>query len=70
MYAVGSPEKVAEKLLHQHEVFGHQRTMLQLSVGSVSHADMVRAIGLLGTVTAPLVREEVARRESGGSRLD
>jgi probable LLM family oxidoreductase len=64
MYAVGSPEKVAEKLLLQHEVFGHQRVMMQLAVGPLPHADVMRAIELLGTKTAPLVRAEVARREA------
>jgi alkanesulfonate monooxygenase SsuD/methylene tetrahydromethanopterin reductase-like flavin-dependent oxidoreductase (luciferase family) len=63
-YAVGSPEQVAEKLLHHHEVFGHQRTMLQLAVGPTPHADVMRAIELLGTKVAPVVREEIARREA------
>jgi probable LLM family oxidoreductase len=63
MYAVGSPEQVAEKLLHHHEVLGHQRTMLQLAVGPVPHADVMRAIELLGTKVAPIVRQEVERRE-------
>jgi probable LLM family oxidoreductase len=63
-YAVGSPQQVAEKLLHHHEVLGHQRTMLQLAVGSVSHRDVMRAIELLGTEVAPIVRAEVARREA------
>lgn len=62
-YAVGSPQQVAEKLLHHHEVFGHQRTMLQLAVGPVPHKDVMRAIELLGTQVAPVVRDEVARRE-------
>jgi probable LLM family oxidoreductase len=63
MYAVGSPEQVAEKLLYHHEVFGHQRTMLQMAVGPLPHADIMRAIELLGTRVAPIVREEVARRD-------
>jgi probable LLM family oxidoreductase len=62
-YAVGSPEQVAEKLLHHHAVFGHQRTMLQLAVGPVPHREVMRAIELLGTKVAPIVRQEVARRE-------
>jgi len=64
MYAVGSPSQVVEKLMHQYEVLGHQRAMLQLAVGPVSHRDVMRAIELLGTEVAPVVRAEVARRES------
>jgi alkanesulfonate monooxygenase SsuD/methylene tetrahydromethanopterin reductase-like flavin-dependent oxidoreductase (luciferase family) len=59
---VGDPERVAEKVLFQHELFGHQRFLLQISVGTLPHPDVLRAIELLGTAVAPLVREEVARR--------
>lgn len=61
-YAVGSPSQVAEKLLYQHEVLGHQRAMLQLAVGTVKHKDIMRAIELLGTEVAPIVRKGVANR--------
>ena len=30
---VGSPQEVIEKILLQHEIFGHQRFLAQLSVG-------------------------------------
>ncbi|MEU6642617.1 LLM class flavin-dependent oxidoreductase [Saccharomonospora sp. NPDC046836] len=63
MYAVGSPQQVIEKLLHQHEILGHQSTMLQLAVGPIEHRDIMRAIELLGTEVAPAVRAEVARRQ-------
>ena len=54
--AVGSPQEVTEKILALHEIFGHQRTLLQLSVGAVPHASVLRAIELLGTEVAPAVR--------------
>ena len=59
---VGSPREVIEKVLFQHEIFGHQRFLAQLSVGDLAHRDVLRAIELLGTEVAPVVREEVARR--------
>ena len=59
---VGNPDEIAEKILFQHGVFGHQRFLIQLSVGTLPHAKMMRAIELLGTKVAPLVRDEVARR--------
>jgi alkanesulfonate monooxygenase SsuD/methylene tetrahydromethanopterin reductase-like flavin-dependent oxidoreductase (luciferase family) len=61
---VGSPEEVAEKVLFQHELFGHERFMAQISVGNLAHARAMRAIELLGTEVAPRVREEVARRNA------
>jgi probable LLM family oxidoreductase len=60
--AVGSPEQVAEKLLFEHELFGHHRYMAQMSVGAVEHCDVLRSIELFGTEVAPIVREEVGRR--------
>ena len=57
---VGSPQEVVEKILFQHEIFGHQRFLLYLS--SLDHAKTMRAIELYGTEVAPAVRAEVARR--------
>lgn len=59
---IGSPTEVIEKILFQHEIFGHQRLLLQLGVGTMPHAKMMRAVELLGTKVAPIVREEIARR--------
>jgi probable LLM family oxidoreductase len=59
---VGSPDEVVEKILFQHELFGHQRFMAQMSVGSLPHAQVMRSIELFGTEVAPAVRTEVARR--------
>jgi probable LLM family oxidoreductase len=56
---VGSPAEVTEKILFQHELFGHQRFLLQLSVGTLPHAQVMRAIELLGTEVAPAVRAAV-----------
>ncbi len=65
--AAGSPEQVAEKILFEHELFGHQRYIGQMSVGAVAHADVMRSIELFGTKVAPVVREEIAKRTSDAS---
>ncbi len=59
---VGSPEEVTEKILFQHDLFGHERFLIQFTVGSLPHASTLKAIELFGTKVAPLVREEVRRR--------
>jgi alkanesulfonate monooxygenase SsuD/methylene tetrahydromethanopterin reductase-like flavin-dependent oxidoreductase (luciferase family) len=53
---VGSPQQLVEKILFQHEIFGHDRFLLQVTVGSIPHAQTLRAIELLGTEVAPAVR--------------
>jgi len=59
---VGSPAQVVEKILYQHELFGHQRFMAQISLGSVPHAAAMRALELLGEEVMPQVRRELADR--------
>jgi probable LLM family oxidoreductase len=61
---VGSPDDIIEKILYQHEIFGHQRLLLQLSVGTMPHDKVMHAIELLGTKVAPVVRQEIAARTS------
>ncbi len=59
---VGSPQEVIEKILFEHEIFGNDRFLMQLALGPMPHGQVMRAIELLGTVVAPAVREEAARR--------
>ena len=56
---VGSPEEVAEKILFQHELFRHDRFLVQFSVGTMPHHQIMRSIELFGTRVAPVVRREV-----------
>jgi len=55
---VGSPQQVIDKILYQHELFGHQRFLVQLTVGPLPHDRVLKAIELLGTQVAPVVRRE------------
>jgi probable LLM family oxidoreductase len=55
--AIGSPEQVIEKILYQHEKLGHQRYLMQMSVGTMPHAQTLRSIELFGTKVAPAVRK-------------
>jgi probable LLM family oxidoreductase len=58
---VGDPEIVAEKILRVNESLGGiSRLTFQMSVAALPHAKLMRAIELLGTRVAPLVRTELA----------
>ena len=61
---VGDPRQVADKILAQHELFGHTRFLAHMGMGGLAHDKVLRAIELLGTDVAPRVREEVARRQT------
>ncbi|HUF66157.1 MAG TPA: LLM class flavin-dependent oxidoreductase [Gemmatimonadaceae bacterium] len=56
---IGSPQEVAEKILFEHELFRNQRSLIQLSVGTMPHSKIMRAIELFGTEVAPVVRREL-----------
>src|SRR5947209_9989250 len=58
--AVGSPQQVVDKILYQHEIFGHQRFLAQMSVGSMPHRQVLRSIELFGTKVAPAIRAATA----------
>ena len=59
---VGSPPEIIEKILFQHEIFGHQRLLLYLGFNTIEHKKMMHAIELFGTAVAPVVRKEIAQR--------
>jgi alkanesulfonate monooxygenase SsuD/methylene tetrahydromethanopterin reductase-like flavin-dependent oxidoreductase (luciferase family) len=53
---VGTPEQVVEKILFQHGLFGHDRVLLQFTIGGIPHEGILRSIELLGREVAPAVR--------------
>lgn len=59
--AVGSPQQVIEKILHQHELFGHNRFMMQIDIGGMPYTTVAKAIEMLAANVAPVVRRELAR---------
>jgi probable LLM family oxidoreductase len=61
-YFIGSPQQVIDKILAQHEWFGHRRFGLQLSVGTLPHDKVMHAIELLGTVVKPAVDKALAAK--------
>jgi len=54
---VGSPQQIIDKILYEHELFGHTRFLAQMSVGTMPHKQMMRSIELFGTTVAPEVRK-------------
>ena len=62
--ALGSPEQVAEKIVSFHDLFQPERYLAHMSIGAVSHRDVMRAIELLGTEVAGLVAAELRGRQA------
>jgi probable LLM family oxidoreductase len=65
---VGDPELVAEKILRANEALGGiSRVTILLGGGAIPHRKMLRAVELLGTRVAPIVRKEISARSRTGS---
>lgn len=62
---VGSPQEVIDKILFQYELFHHDRFMAQLTVGTMPHAGVMKAIELLGTVVAPAIHKALENGSNG-----
>ena len=54
---VGSPQEVVDKILFQHGIFRHQRFLMQIGMGTMTHAQTMRSIELFGSHVAPVVRK-------------
>ena len=58
---IGDAATIVEKILYVNEVLGGlSRITLQMGVSTLPHAKMLRAIEILGTRVAPMVRHELA----------
>ena len=56
---VGSPQQIIDKILYEHELFGHQRFLAQIDIGGLPYAEVARVIELFATKVAPVIREAV-----------
>jgi probable LLM family oxidoreductase len=55
---VGSPQEVIDKILFEKELFGLDRFLLHVSVGTMPHAQIMHSIELFGSRVAPAIRQK------------
>lgn len=60
-YFVGDTNAVIDKILQQHELFGHTRFVGQMDVGDPDHNMLMKSIELFGTKVAPEVRKALKK---------
>jgi probable LLM family oxidoreductase len=56
---VGDPNEVADKILLEHSFFKNDRFLMQIDMGSLPHAQTLKAIELFAEKVAPQVRKAV-----------
>jgi probable LLM family oxidoreductase len=57
---VGSPQQIVDKILYEHELFGHQRFLAQIDIGGLPYAKVAAVIELLASDVVPAVRRAIA----------
>ncbi|WP_067726706.1 LLM class flavin-dependent oxidoreductase [Oceanobacillus damuensis] len=58
---VGSTQQIIEKILYQHEQFGHQRYIAQMDFGGVPFDKLKKNIELIGTEILPAIKKYTAK---------
>ena len=59
---IGSTQEVIEKILYQHELFGHQRYIAQIDFGGMPFDKLMKNIELIGTEVLPAIRKYTAKK--------
>ncbi len=60
---VGSPQTIIDKILYQYDLYGHDRSMLQLDLGGMPFEEVKRNIEVIAKEIAPKVKEEIRKRK-------
>ena len=58
---VGSPQQIVEKVLRQHELFGHKRFLAQVDIGGLPFNKVAKSIELLATEVAPMIKKATSK---------
>lgn len=54
---VGDAKRVTDRILELHSIFKNTRILIQMAIGTVPHAEQLKAIEILGGEVAPAVRK-------------
>ena len=58
---VGSPAEITDKILYEHELFGHQRFLAQIDIGGMPYDKVAQGIELLATRVLPMVNKALGQ---------
>jgi probable LLM family oxidoreductase len=56
---VGSTQEIVDKILYEHELFGHQRFLAQIDIGGLPFASVEKVIELMAAKVMPVVRRAI-----------
>jgi alkanesulfonate monooxygenase SsuD/methylene tetrahydromethanopterin reductase-like flavin-dependent oxidoreductase (luciferase family) len=59
---IGSPQEIIEKILYQHELYGHQRYIAQIDFGGMPFDKLKKNIEWIGTEILPAIKKYTSQR--------
>lgn len=59
---IGSAQQIIEKILYQHEVFGHQRYIAQIDFGGMPFDKIRKNVEIIGTEILPAIRKYTQKK--------
>ncbi|WP_205414536.1 hypothetical protein, partial [Klebsiella pneumoniae] len=59
---IGSPREIIERILYQHELFGHQRYIAQMDFGGVPCKNLMKNIDIIGNEILPAIKKHTAKK--------
>lgn len=62
---IGEPQLIIEKILYQHDMFGHQRYIAQMDFGGIPFDHLKKNIELIATKILPAIKKYTAKKGEG-----
>ncbi|SET81805.1 Flavin-dependent oxidoreductase, luciferase family (includes alkanesulfonate monooxygenase SsuD and methylene tetrahydromethanopterin reductase) [Oceanobacillus limi] len=59
---IGTPQEIIEKILYQHEQYGHQRYIAQIDFGGMPFEKVAKNIEIIGTEILPAIKKYTAKK--------
>lgn len=59
---IGSPQEIIEKILYQHELFGHQRYIAQIDFGGMPFDRLKKNMDIIGTEILPAIKKYTRKK--------
>jgi probable LLM family oxidoreductase len=61
---VGSPQEMIDKIMHQYELFKHDRYILQMDMNGLPFENLAKSVELVSTKVMPVVKNEIGKLKS------
>ena len=64
---VGSPQEMIDKIMHQYELFRHDRYILQMDMNGLPYKNLAGSVELVSTKVMPVVKKEIGKLKSSAN---